>query len=418
MVWARRAAIVGLAGFALWLLPGCRRAPGHDGTPAARTFFASGERASKAGKHADAAAAYRQAIDTDHDFIDAHQKYIDSTRRSQPDAARAIAGLRQQYEEWASAEPRRAAYRWALGFLADDAATADRSYTEALRLDPRLGRAHVQLAKNADLRGDWAAQREHLKAAVDTNPANSQFLLQYAAALKRSEPQRARDLTLSVAQRFPGTPDAAHALFDLAGDSSGAERRAYFDRLRNEYPAEKFDYGYSAMYTLYGELTSAAEALALARDQAKRLPGNKTWATRLAQQEAMARAETLIGERKPGDALAAIDAIARPSGRHGSTWVLLKAEAVAGTGHVDRAYDTVVDSLARGPDDRLQEALERYGTALKKTPQQMQTDLWRVRDEKATAAPPFELPSAKDGTPVRLSDYHGRVLLVAFWYPG
>src|SRR5262249_18968441 len=175
----------------------------------------------------------------------------------------ATADLRQQYERWASEHPRRAAYQWALGFLAGDAATADRHYAEALRLDPGFTRAHVTLAKNADLRGDWASQLEHLKAAVDSEPANPQYLLQYAAALKRSDPQRFRELTSSVAEKYPGTPQAAHALYDLAGASSGPERRAYFERLRNDYPAEKFNYGYSAMYTLYGELTSTAEALAL-----------------------------------------------------------------------------------------------------------------------------------------------------------
>src|SRR5262245_56443384 len=194
---------------------GCSHPADTTGTPAARSFVATGDAAAKAGKHADAAAAYRQAIDTDPDFVDAHQKYIESTRRSQRDGEQANAGLRQQYEQWAAAHPRRAAYPWALGFLTSDATEADRHYTEALRVDPGFARAHVQLAKNADLRGDWASQVQHLKAAVDGDAGNPQYLLQYAEALERSDPQRSRELTASIVEKFPGTPQAAHALYDL-----------------------------------------------------------------------------------------------------------------------------------------------------------------------------------------------------------
>jgi cytochrome oxidase Cu insertion factor (SCO1/SenC/PrrC family) len=35
----------------------------------------------------------------------------------------------------------------------------------------------------------------------------------------------------------------------------------------------------------------------------------------------------------------------------------------------------------------------------------------------ATPASPFAFPSLRDGKPVQLADFRGRVVLVAFWYP-
>jgi tetratricopeptide (TPR) repeat protein len=390
------------------------------GTPAARAFFAKGEAAAKAGKHAEAAAAFRKALEADPDFVDAHQKFIESIRREQAPASRTptIPHLQELYERWAKQHPKRAAYRWALGFLSHDPAKADVFFNEALRIDPAFARAHVMLARNADLRGDWVAQRQHLKAAVEIDPDDPQYLMRYAHAHKNSDPKRFRELALSVVEKFPGSQSAAEALYHLANQSSNPERRTYFERLRASYPADKFGYASAAMSNFYGELTTSSEALSLAKDMERWLPSNKTWPQRVAHQEAMARAETLIAERKFTEALDVIRNTKRPSGTHGTSWVLLKAEAEAGVERLDQAYNTLVESVAATPDDRMRAALVKYGTALKKTSQEMDADLWRIRDATAIPATPFELTSTKDGKAVQLSDYRARVVLLAFWFPG
>jgi hypothetical protein len=70
------------------------------------------------------------------------------------------------------------------------------------------------------------------------------------------------------------------------------------------------------------------------------------------------------------------------------------------------------------PDARADAALLKYGTTLGKTQRDVDADIWRLRDAEAKVAAAFELPSARDSSLVKLADYRGRVVLLAFWFPG
>src|SRR5712671_4436965 len=333
-----------------------------SGTPAARSAFDKGEAAARAGKLDEAVAAFRKAIAADPDFVDAHERLIDVTQRQQLQDAQSarLPRLKQQYEQWARQHPTGAVYQVALGLLTKDSDQADAYYNKAVAVDPSSASAHFLLARNADMRGDWDAQRKHLKAAVENNPNEPRYLLRYALAHLQSDPDRFRELALQVVARFTTSPSAAEALYNVADASSNLERRGYLDRLRASYPVDRFSYSASAMNMLYADLTEPSDARALAQDMVRALPAAAFWRPRVAAQEAMTQAKTLIGGRQFDEALALLEKATPPSGNHGTTWTLLKAEAAAGAGNRERAYNTLVESAATSPDTRIDAALVKY----------------------------------------------------------
>jgi tetratricopeptide (TPR) repeat protein len=308
-------------------------------------------------------------------------------------------------------------YQVALGLLTKDADEADAYYHKALAVDPSSASAHFLLARNAETRGDWETQRKHLKAAVENNPDQPRYLLRYAIAHRKSDPDRFRELALQAVAKFPTSPSAAEALYNLADASSNPDRRGYLDRLRASYPVVGFAYSATAMNMLYADLTEPSDALALAREMAGALPAVAFWRPRVAPQEAMTRAKALIGGGQFGEALTLLENTPPPSGNHGTTWTLLKADAAAGAGNQERAYKALVESAAASPDVRIDAALVKYAADLGKTSRDVDADVWSVRDARATPAAAFTLPSVRDDTPVQLADYRGRVVLLAFWYP-
>ena len=131
----------------------------------------------------------------------------------------------------------------------------------------------------------------------------------------------------------------------------------------------------------------------------------------------MTKAKTLAGEARWEEAAALLEKMSPPSGSHGTTWTLLKAQAAAGAGHREHAYNALVESAAALPDARIDAALPAYAARLGKTSRDVDTDVWSSRDARAKPAAAFSMTSLRDGAPVQLADFRGRVVLLAFWYP-
>jgi tetratricopeptide (TPR) repeat protein len=128
-----------------WLWLHSKPATGEsNGTPEAKALFAQGDAAARAGKLADAAAAFQKAIDVDPDFVDAHQRFIEVTQRLEMPSSRtpSVARLQALYERWARQYPKRAVYQWALGFLNAEADKADVFFKKAVAIDPGFARAY------------------------------------------------------------------------------------------------------------------------------------------------------------------------------------------------------------------------------------------------------------------------------------
>jgi hypothetical protein len=153
------------------------------------------------------------------------------------------------------------------------------------------------------------------------------------------------------------------------------------------------------------------------------------WADAVARQNTVMRVRTLIAQRQFPGAVGLLDAApARPtagrvipnldlSDATSAEIVLLRAEAEGGLGQDDRAYERTLDLFVQRPGDRIHTILSRYGSALRKTPADIEVDVRGRLVRDAKPAPDFPLATYPDGRKGSLSDLRGKVVLLNFWFP-
>ncbi len=304
-----------------------------------------------------------------------------------------------------------------------DYATAERCYRRAIALDPKLPEPYQELALIADFRGDIREELEYRRKATELAPNNPDYAFYYASAMKRADMEKYRVLSLDVAKRFPAHERGAQALYWLAFyTDDAAEKIALLERTRRDFPPAKFSWSASAMSQLADVYTDTdiSKAVALAGELAAFSTSKsaaKEWQDRSDFLKAVIEGRALMEKRQFAEAVARLESA--PSLRYANTAIveLLKAEAREKSGAANKAYEGLLATVARTPDDRMGAALADYGRKLGKTPADIDADLWTLRDAEAKPAPEFTLPDYPDGKPVSLSDFRGKVVLVNFWYP-
>ena len=412
--------------------------PGESqGTPEARSAFDAGRAAARAGDTAKAAALYRKAIDADPAYVEAHDAFIfattqaafayDAQKRAGDEAARARADkeLTALYEGWARAQPANPVFHWALSKLAGkDWNAAERHLRRAVAIDPAFARPYQDLSLIAELRGDNAQRMAYLKQAADLNPTDPSYFFYYASAMKAVDREASRRLLQEVATKFPGTERGAQGLYWAAYETPAIdEKLAIYDRLRREFPPEKFSWSESGMSDLFDVLIGVdpAKAQALAAEMRTRITAaseQKTWQAHQAYAAGLRESAEL---RAKGDARAAIQRLdgIKPLRSHmdQSPLAIARAAALAAAGDATSAYASLSAVVAKTPTDALLDALIATGRALKKSPADVAADLAKLREAGATPAPAFTLPDYPDRKNVSLADYRGKVVLINFWYP-
>lgn len=408
-----------------------------QGTPEARAAFEAGRAAARAGDTAKAAAHYRKAIAADPAYVDAHDAFIfattqaafayDAQKRAGDEAARTRAeqDLKALYEGWAQAQPGNPVYEWALSKLAGkDWNAAERHLQRAIAISPAFARPYQDLSLIAELRGDNTQRIAYLKKASDLNPSDASYFFYYASAMKAVDRDASLRLLQEVATRFPGTERGAQALYWAAYETPDVEAKlATYERLRQEFPPEKFSWSESGMSDLFDVLIGLdpVKAHALAGDMLTRIAAKseqKTWQAHQAYATALRESGEL---RAKGDAKAALERLQgiAPLRSHmdQAPLAIARAAALVAAGDAAAAYAGLSAVVAKTPTDALQGARISTGRTLQKSPADVAADLAALRNAGAKPAPAFTLPDYPDRKQVSLADYRGKVVLINFWYP-
>jgi thiol-disulfide isomerase/thioredoxin len=411
--------------------------PESPGTPQAKASYDAGIAAVRAGDRAKAITQFRAAIDADPRYVNAHEQFIDTTQsaafaynsetRAGDEAAQKKASddLKALYAGWAAAHPDNAVYEWALAKLAGkDWNAADAHLQRAIAVSPSFARPYQDLALIAELRGDNRGRIAYLKKASDLNPADAAYFFYYASAMKAIDPQASVRLLQQVADRFPATERGAQGLYWAAYETTGVPAKlAIYDRLRTEFPPEKFSWSESGMSDLFDVLAGVdpAKARTLAASMQTRITAKseqKTWQDLGAYAAALEESAALCGKGDGKGAVQRLDGVKTlRSYMDQAPLALARAAALEAAGDPAAAYASLAEITAKTPTDALVAELTRIGGGLKKTPATVSADVRALRDAAAKPAPAFTLPDYPDRRNVSLADYKGKVVLINFWYP-
>lgn len=402
------------------------------------------------GDYEAALAEFLKSIEADAGNLALHAKFAKAVfwgpRTRQTDAAaKALADLRGLYARWMTESPARAVYPYTAALLLDrtQAAKKEQLLLRAAALDRRIVEPYMELV-NLHSGYDDALALSYAKKALEIKPADIPLQVMYARVLWPVDQTAARRYYDGLLKRTAGTKDGAVALQQLIRNvEDPAEEGALAERFRRDFPNQWTPSLFANISLFAWYFTNQPDkGLAFAREMLAaadkpqptgiRSPGGPldelltlggdfkpVWLLITDYAQAIVDAQNLIREKKGAEALARLEKVTTPPTVEDLPQLtLVRAEAVAVSGDVPKAYEMLAAELERGMIAEYQNAILKYGTTLGKSAKQVDAEIWTRQLAKAEPFKDFDLSKLGSQEHVKLSDLRGKVVLVDFWFPG
>ena len=347
------------------------------------------------------------------DSLSFHEEYIKAVGFKE-------ASTVAQYEQWMKQYPRAIALPLAIGtaFWEAEYPEAKNYLLKVTALDPKMAKAWFMLSIDAERWGNEKAGHEYMGKAAESAPEDPSYAFYYAMDYEHTDPAQWRAKLYELAKRYPAHERGAQGLYWLATRSTDpAEKLRVYELLKQSYSPEKFSWSSSGMSALYDQymLRSPEKAVALARE----LGPKNGWGSRDTLAQNVIRVRALLAEKKYQEAAAITNTIKAPRySQSADMLALLKAEVADAAGATTKAYSELLSIYAKSPTDAIGNALNTYGGKLGKNNNQVDADIWHIRDSAAKPASPFSLGLYTSDKKATLQDYKGKVVLLTFWFPG
>lgn len=390
------------------------------------------------GKRADALATAYQAIEADPGYRAAHEWLAGYASRCaiavfqekpaegpsrlkalEPELAAAVKAIEASYDAWEQRFPE------SLGFLYGLAAflhgrKSPRAHSYLLKLaerDALDGRILAMLAGDAYIAGDSQAFADYMWRAMKAEPDNARYAMIYASNVA---PPKREAAMYDVVKRFPKSEASAYLLRELANEADSDSKRIQFlEEARAEFSAGNAAAasGVESLFETYLR-TKPDNAAALAQDLQGAGAG-KEWGGRVELARTFVEVSKKLATGQAGEALALVGKL-QPKPRSANAAMLerVKAQVMAEAGQAEVGYGALLTLQAAAPEEETRLLLEKIGKQLRKTPQEVKSDVMTTLYRGARPAPPFELHEHASNEIVSLAQLRGKAVLLTFWFPG